>query len=177
MAITNTNWPLFLGFPKAVLFKKYYREPKGSQLWKLGCPALKFLVARSQNLATCGTRAASSQPYSYMTNIYLLLQGWKLKFWSTRHLGEWPSSCTRPDNFSLAQSPPHTHKKTFSPLAPSPPPPLHNSYNDHQAETLFLTRNLWLSIVSHWLVDSVVYFKVESRKLCFNILNNIFWIW
>ena len=31
-------------------------------------------------------------------------QGWKLKFWSTRHLGAWPSNCTRPDQFSLAQS-------------------------------------------------------------------------
>ena len=27
-----------------------------------------------------------------------------------------------------------------------------------------------------WLVDSVDYFKEESRKLHFNILNNIFWI-
>ena len=33
-----------------------------------------------------------------------------------------------------------------------------------------------VNIVSHWLVDSVDYFKVESRKLCFNVLSNIFWI-
>ena len=33
-----------------------------------------------------------------------------------------------------------------------------------------------VNVVSHWLVYSVDYFKVESRKLRFNILNNIFWI-
>ena len=37
-------------------------------------------------------------------------QGWTLNFESTRHLGEWPSKCTRPDQFSLAQK--------FTPLAP-----------------------------------------------------------
>ena len=34
-----------------------------------------------------------------------------------------------------------------------------------------------VNVVSRRLVDSVDYFKVESRKLSFNILNyNIFWI-
>ena len=33
-----------------------------------------------------------------------------------------------------------------------------------------------VNIVSHWFVDGVDNFKVESRKLRFNILNNIFWI-
>ena len=34
-----------------------------------------------------------------------------------------------------------------------------------------------VNIVSHWLVDGVLdYFKVESRKLRFNILNNVIWI-
>ena len=30
-------------------------------------------------------------------------QGWTLNFESTRHSGEWPSKCTRPDQFSLVQ--------------------------------------------------------------------------
>ena len=35
-----------------------------------------------------------------------------------------------------------------------------------------------VNIVSQWLTDGVDYFKVESRKLRFqiNILNNKFWI-
>ena len=31
-----------------------------------------------------------------------------------------------------------------------------------------------VNIVSHWLADSVDYFKVESRKLRLKILNNVY---
>ena len=40
--------------------------------------------------------------------------------------------------------------------------------------TQFVEDFKMVNIESHWLVDSVDYFKVDSRKLLFNILNNIF---
>ena len=60
-----------------------------------------------------------------------------------------------------------------------------DSCRDHQAEAIFFNQEFatqlvgdfrMVNIVSHWLVDSVDYFEVKSRKLRFNILNNIFCI-
>ena len=56
-----------------------------------------------------------------------MYQGWTLNFERTRHSGEWPSKCTRPDQFSLAQK--------FTPLAP-PLKPLRLS--NHCSRLLFL---------------------------------------
>ena len=64
-----------------------------------------------------------NQTQTAMTNILHWFQGWKLKFWSTCHLGEGPSSCTRPDNFSFAWPPLHPHKTKIYTPPPSPPLP------------------------------------------------------
>ena len=66
------------------------------------------------------------------------------------------------------------------------PPTLQDSCNNHQAEAIFVcflnqefaTKLVgdfkMVNIVSHMLVDSVAYFRVKSRKLRLNILNNMF---
>ena len=72
----------------------------------------------------------------YHWSQYMYEQGWKLKFWSTRLVAEWPSSCTRPNKFSLNQSPPHTFSKMVNLVS------------------------FWLVDRVH-----VHYFNMESRKL------------
>jgi len=99
----------------------------------------------NQLLMACPRKLVQSQQMSikYQSSV---IQGWTLNCKNTRHSGEWPSKCTRPDQFSLTQK--------FTPL---PLPPLHSNHFSHLLFVRLITgsfRGFFLLFLFDYFGDS-----------------------
>jgi len=106
------------------------------------------------------SRARLGWTFSYICCIFvhpdcdlaLLFQGWTLNFKNTRHSGEWPSKCTRLDQFSLAQK-----------LTPLPLPPLHSNHFSHLLFVRLITGSFggfFLLFLFDYLETPEIHFRV-----------------